>query len=37
LAERKIEAAAAAYGKVSFATEAERVAFLFRRYEALVG
>jgi hypothetical protein len=26
-----------AYGKTSFATEAERVAFLFRRYEALVG
>jgi hypothetical protein len=27
----------AAYGKTPFATEAERVAFLFRRYEALVG
>ena len=26
-----------AYGKTSFATEAERVAFLFKRYEALVG
>ena len=27
----------AGYGMTSFATEAERVAFLFRRYEALAG
>ncbi len=31
------KAAAAAYGKTSFATEAERVAFLFRLYQRLVG
>jgi hypothetical protein len=37
-AHRKLDKAVdAAYGKVSFATEAERVAFLFRHYEALVG
>lgn len=37
-AHRKLDKAVdAAYGKTSFATEAERVAFLFRRYEALAG
>jgi hypothetical protein len=37
-AHRKLDKAVdAAYGKASFATEAERVAFLFRRYEALAG
>jgi hypothetical protein len=37
-AHRKLDKAVdAAYGKTSFATEVERVAFLFRRYEALVG
>lgn len=37
-AHRKLDKAVdAAYGKTSFATEAERVAFLFRRYEALIG
>ena len=37
-AHRRLDKAVdAAYGKTSFATEAERVAFLFRRYEALAG
>ena len=37
-AHRKLDNAVdAAYGKASFATKAERVAFLFRRYEALAG
>ena len=37
-AHRKLDKAVdAAYGKTPFATEAERVAFLFRRYEALAG
>jgi hypothetical protein len=37
-AHRRLDkAAAAAYGKTSFATEAERVAFLFGQYQRLVG
>jgi hypothetical protein len=31
-----IKAVEAAYGKKTFATEAERVAFLFERYQELV-
>ena len=37
-AHRKLDKAVdAAYGKTSFATEAERVAFLFRLYQRLAG